>query len=384
MRRLPECRRCRWCSPRGSSSRRRRPPGPRTRQAPRSSGTTLLISRSAGIVPSATSATAFSKSERSYNRAPMRVSSRQKKRCRFTSRGRGWIATRHSRPRTPSTSTAVSTPPAAPDTSKATSAPASPVHSRTSAGHILVGRVPRRQPQLLGQQPTVRAQLHHPHLGARGPRHQRDQDADRPAADHHDLLAPGDLGAAHVVHGHRRRLDQRGPVQRKSVGQPDQGGGGHGPALLHRTRRVDADEVQVLADVLMPRTAGRAGVVPAQRHHRDRVTGPPALHPRPDPHHPAGHLMPQDGGRTHPGIHVAVEDMQIGTADTDKGGSQLHLTRARSRSIRREPCPECGRKRNGRRVSSGRQGPFSADADGQQQVGVGTGVGGDDRQRQVG
>ncbi len=118
-------------------------------------------------------------------------------------------------------------------------------------GHIVGRRVPSGQPQLVGEQPSVGAELHHPDIGAYRPRDQRDEDADRAAADHHDLLALTHGGAAHVVHGDRRRLDERGPVEGKRVGQPDERRGRHGPALLHRARGVDADEVEVLADVLM-------------------------------------------------------------------------------------------------------------------------------------
>jgi len=87
-------------------------------------------------------------------------------------------------------------------------------------------------------------------------------------------------------------------------------------------------EVEVLADVLVARPAGRAGVVPAQRHHGDRVTGPPALHAGADAQDPAGHLVPEDSRGGDPGVHVAVEDVQIGAADTGVGGCQFHLSGA--------------------------------------------------------
>ena len=71
-------------------------------------------------------------------------------------------------------------------------------------------------------------------------------------------------GAAYVVHGDRRRARRarRGPARgpRQAHEQP----GGHGPGLLHRPRRVDADEVQVLADVRDARP-GRRGTARTSR-----------------------------------------------------------------------------------------------------------------------
>lgn len=195
--------------------------------------------------------------------------------------------------------------------------------------HVVDGRIPGSQPRLLGERAPVGAQFGDAYVGSGGPGDQRDEDADGSAADHDDLLALGDLCAADVVHGDRRGLDQRGPVQGKGVGQPDERRGGHGPALLHRAGGVDADEVEVLADVLMAFEAGRAGVVPAQRHHSDRVPGRPAVHAGADADDPAGHLVPQDGGCGHPGVHVAVEDVQVGAADADIGGRELHLAGTR-------------------------------------------------------
>ena len=48
-----------------------------------------------------------------------------------------------------------------------------------------------------------------------GARHAGDQQADRAAADDDRPLARGEPGAAHVVHGDRGRLDERGGVERE-------------------------------------------------------------------------------------------------------------------------------------------------------------------------
>lgn len=88
--------------------------------------------------------------------------------------------------------------------------------------HVVVGRIPCPQPLLLGEQPTVRAQLHTRTSapGARATSAMRMPDG--AAADHDHLLVLGDLGPAHVVHGDRRRLDEHGPVKGHAVGQPDE------------------------------------------------------------------------------------------------------------------------------------------------------------------
>ena len=113
--------------------------------------------RSAGIRPLARRArTARLEVSRSYSRAPIRVSSRQKNRCRLTSRGCGWMATMHQpAAHRQHVDRGRRRPPAAPETSKATSAPAPPVHSSTSADHVDRGRVEDAQPELVGDRAAV-------------------------------------------------------------------------------------------------------------------------------------------------------------------------------------------------------------------------------------
>ena len=93
------------------------------------SGVTAEISAPAGISPVATRSTACSKSHRSYTRAPITLSSRQKTRKRSTGLGSSWIATTTRRPRTASAWIAAARPASAPDTSNATCAPAPSVQS---------------------------------------------------------------------------------------------------------------------------------------------------------------------------------------------------------------------------------------------------------------
>ncbi len=86
--------------------------------------------------------------------------------------------------------------------------------------------------------------------------------------------------------------------QGQGVGQGDEGVGGDGPALLHGAGGVDADEVQVLADVLVAALAGGAGAVLAQGHHGDRLArGDSRARPAPTRIDASGHLVSEHGGR---------------------------------------------------------------------------------------
>ena len=56
-------------------------------------------------------------------------------------------------------------------------------------------------------------EFQHHHVGADRPGGQGDQDPDRAAADHDDLLAGDHAAPADVVHRDRRRLDERRQLQ---------------------------------------------------------------------------------------------------------------------------------------------------------------------------
>ena len=64
------------------------------------------------------------------------------------------------------------------------------------------------------------------------------------------------------------------------IGQTVQRVRGHGPHALQRARRIDADELQVVADVAVARRAG--GTLPAgiERTHGHAVARAPARRPR--------------------------------------------------------------------------------------------------------
>ena len=179
------------------------------------------------------------------------------------------------------------------------------------------------------------ARLNHAHVRPDRAGDQRDQHPDRPAPDHHHPLAGPHPGARDIVHRHRRRLHQRRVIERKRIGQGHQRVGGHGPPLLHRAGRVDTDKIKVLAHMPMAAHTRRTRPIPAQRHHRHRITRRPALHTFTHPHHPPRHLMPDHHRSLHPTIHITMENMQIRATDPHIRGRQLHLTETRRRSVSR-------------------------------------------------
>ena len=63
----------------------------------------------------------------------------------------------------------------------------------------------------------------------------------------------------------------------------------------------------------------------SQRHHGDRVADLPAGDAGADSATRAGHLVAEDGGVRDPGVHVAVEDVQVGAADAGVGDVDLDV-----------------------------------------------------------
>ena len=88
--------------------------------------------------------------------------------------------------------------------------------------------------ELLGDRSPLGVDLHEDHVRVDGAGHEGDQHADGTAADDDRLLAGAQAGPAYVVHGNRRRLDQRRVGERKVLGQRDDHIGRNSPALLHR------------------------------------------------------------------------------------------------------------------------------------------------------
>jgi hypothetical protein len=150
-------------------------------------------------------------------------------------------------------------------------------------------------------------------LGRRDP---ADQQPDRPTADDDGSLVWREAGTTYVVNGDGGRLHQGGVIERKMTGQAYDDTARNVPASLHRARQVDPDDLQALAHMGVAGPAGGTPTAPHQRHHRDRVTDLPAgVDPGAECRDPAGGLVAEDGGGRHPGVHVALPDVQVGAAD---------------------------------------------------------------------
>ena len=180
------------------------------------------------------------------------------------------------RPRVRGNFVIVSAPACDPETSKTTSAPAPPVRSLTNCGQIGLQRIHRVDPQIARQLKAERIDLRQHHARAACLRHQRDQNADGAAADHGRELPCLQLAHAHVVAGHRHRFHHGALAQRERIRQTVQRVRRHGPHALQRARRIDPDELQVVADVAVARHAGRAMPAGVERTHGHAVARAPA------------------------------------------------------------------------------------------------------------
>ena len=116
----------------------------------------------------------------------------------------------------------MSSPGCDPDTSNANGTPAPSVHaSRCAATSSVVGSSTSK-PRLGDDRTSVGVDLEDQHLAAGLAGDHRDEQPDRPPADHEDLLARRELGAADVVDGDCRGFHERCVPQRDLVRQPDE------------------------------------------------------------------------------------------------------------------------------------------------------------------
>jgi hypothetical protein len=95
---------------------------------------------------------------------------------------------------------------------------------------------------------------------------------------------------------------------------------------LHCSGRVNAEEVQALAHVLMTGPARGAGTAPTQWHHCHEVAGIPFGYVWAYGGYTAGHFVTEDCWDTHTCVHRAVPDVQVGTADAGEGDRDLYLS----------------------------------------------------------
>ena len=175
----------------------------------------------------------------------------------------------------------------------------------------------------------MRVHLQDQHVAAHLPRDDGNEQADRTTADDHDPLTDHEGRTTHVVHRDGGWLDKSCIAQRHAFREADQQTSRDRPRLLHRTRRVDADEDEPLADVAVPGKAGGTLTAPLQRHDRDRVSLGPVRHARTDLDDATRHLVTDDRRCADAVIHRSVQDVQVGPADTGVRNRDAHLTGAR-------------------------------------------------------
>ena len=114
--------------------------------------------------------------------------------------------------------------------------------------------------------------------------------------------------------GDGERLDERREPQVDVRRQPVERERRHGPRALERTRGIDAEELEVAADVA-DALVGRCLAAGVERAYDDRVTDRVLVHARAELGNGAGHLVPDHLWRTYAVIHVTVRDMNVGAAD---------------------------------------------------------------------
>src|SRR5438132_583541 len=78
---------------------------------------------------------------------------------------------------------------------------------------------------------------------------ERDERADRPAAEDQHSVVALHRRAADVVSRDGERLDERGVVVAERVGYPEQARRVHRPVLLHAARQVHAEHLEGVAEV---------------------------------------------------------------------------------------------------------------------------------------
>ena len=89
-------------------------------------------------------------------------------------------------------------------------------------GHVVGGRVEHVEAELGDDRPSVGVDLEDQHLAAGLAGDHRDEQPDRPPADHEDPFARRELASSDVVDGHCCGFHERCVPQRDLVRQPDE------------------------------------------------------------------------------------------------------------------------------------------------------------------
>ena len=122
-------------------------------------------------------------------------------------------------------------------------------------------------------------------------------------------------------------FNQRGVEQGQIIGQRVQGVRRHRPEALHGAGGVDADELEFGADVGVAAPAGGADAAGRERPDGNAVAGRPAVDAGADGGDGARTFVADHLRELDPVVHVAVEQMEVGTADPAMGDLDLDLAR---------------------------------------------------------
>ena len=201
-------------------------------------------------------------------------------------------------------------PAAEPETSKTTSAPVSPRAAATSSpGSKTLSPSSRPNSRRLLSSSTTRARA------PCGLRDERDERADRATTDDEGSLALGELATTDVVAGDRERLGQGGEAEVDGGRKRMDGEGRHGPGGLQGARSVDADELQLTAD-MAETTISRRLLARVERPHDDVVPRTERGDAVSDFGDRPRHLVADHHRHRHSCIHLAARDVQVGTAQS--------------------------------------------------------------------
>ena len=203
-----------------------------------------------------------------------------------------------------------------------------PLLDPRDAGSV-VARVERREPECLDLAPTGGVELDDDDVGSEMPGDGRDQHADRPAADARQPYRRARAPTA-ARRGPRPRRARR--ARRGRAACPPAARRGSRPARSTDSCRAPGESMPMKFRFwqmcwLPARQAG-TGPVPVERHHGDRGRRPPSRSRRRRWRRSSPLISwPKISGKRDPGIHRAVQDVQVGAAEPDVRHSDLHLTR---------------------------------------------------------
>ena len=202
-----------------------------------------------------------------------------------------------------------------PVTSNATSTPSPSVHSVAKRTGSTPGPTTSR-PEAPEHLDPERVDLDDRHPRPPVAADQRDQAADRTSAEHQDGVAGLHARPRDVVRRDGQGLDDGGVVVGQGVGHLDEPVDRHRPVLLHPAREIDAQDLEVVADVVGADAARAARPAEPDGLHHDAVARRDAA---------AGRrlddlgerLVADDPAVRDPVVEVALEDVEVGPADAD-------------------------------------------------------------------